>query len=258
MQYGSQQLASPGLAVQILRASKDLVITPQEFSEIIGIMTNIVSGVMVMGMVGVIFRSVASSFLPESKELPQTQVGTCYEDAWRFLIKTEEGELVHGSVESQGRRTGHAWVEFPTGFVWEPQTGSFMRLDTFKTAFKPREEAKYSPIQAAIIAARTGNFGPWMEEERRKWVRKTGPESQYFTDTEEVLASAYIQELKTGAWKKQLNRMTDEKFMVEVFWVPWYLEAERPERWEKWFDTENEATVFYKELGNMKQVRKMM
>jgi len=28
--------------------------------------------------------------------------GTCYEDAWRFLIREEEGELVHGSVQTRG------------------------------------------------------------------------------------------------------------------------------------------------------------
>lgn len=55
----------------------------------------------------------------------KTVLGTCYEDAWRFLIKEEEGELVHGSVQltEEGARVKHAWVELPTGYIWEPQTG---------------------------------------------------------------------------------------------------------------------------------------
>src|SRR4030042_1481569 len=72
-----------------------------------------------------------------AEKLPQTlpQTGTCYADAWRFLIKEEEGELIHGTLFSGGRRMGHAWVETPTGWVWEPETGTFFTVSGFKNAF---------------------------------------------------------------------------------------------------------------------------
>ena len=93
--------------------------------------------------------------------------GTCYEDAWRFLIKEEEGELIHGTVESLGRRIGHAWVELPTGFIWEPETRQFLKKADFEAIAKPQEEARYSVTEAAIMLARVGKHGPWTEEERQ-------------------------------------------------------------------------------------------
>jgi len=61
MQYGSQQLASPGLAVQILRASQDIVITPQEFSEIVGTITNIAVGIATTGIIGMLFGTLTKA-----------------------------------------------------------------------------------------------------------------------------------------------------------------------------------------------------
>lgn len=90
-----------------------------------------------------------------------TQVaGHCYHDAWRFLIREEEGELIHGSVISRGKRTNHAWVETETGYIWEPESGEFFSLEVFKT-FKPIEDARYSVEEAAIMVTRSGHSGPW-------------------------------------------------------------------------------------------------
>lgn len=52
----SQQLLTPELVVQVLRASQDFVITPQEFSEIMGTITNIAAGIMIAGILGILFR----------------------------------------------------------------------------------------------------------------------------------------------------------------------------------------------------------
>ena len=65
-------------------------------------------------------------------------IGTCYEDAWRFLIREEEGELVHGSVQTIGKRINHAWVELPS-FVWEPRSGEFIKKSDF---YEMAEELK--------------------------------------------------------------------------------------------------------------------
>lgn len=101
--------------------------------------------------------------------------GTCYADAWRFLIKEEEGELIHGTVFSGGRRMGHAWVETPTGYIWEPETGKYFTLLGFKDAFAPVVESRYTAEEAAIMAARTKNLGPWAEEERRQYLKEKSP-----------------------------------------------------------------------------------
>ncbi|MBA7578413.1 hypothetical protein ES708_20275 [subsurface metagenome] len=92
-------------------------------------------------------------------------IGTCYEDAWRFLIREEEGELVHGSVQTIGKRINHAWVELPS-FVWEPRSGEFIKKSDFYEMAEPREQARYTTEEAAIMAARTKNLGPWSAQER--------------------------------------------------------------------------------------------
>ncbi len=108
--------------------------------------------------------------------------GTCYPDAWRFLIKEEEGYLVHGSVVSYSlveypfglpdelRRIGHAWVETETGYIWEPQTKRFYTKGEFEGVAKPIEERRYTATEAAIMAARTSSHGPWTDEDRRMWL----------------------------------------------------------------------------------------
>lgn len=92
--------------------------------------------------------------------------GSCYEDAWRFLIKEEEGELVHGSVQTIGKRIDHAWVELPTGYIWEPESAEFMKKEHFYERARPEVHGRYTTEQAAIMAARTGNLGPWTANER--------------------------------------------------------------------------------------------
>lgn len=98
--------------------------------------------------IGIVFKG--HILTPEGKivevpehPLPQTlpQTGTCYADAWRFLIKEEEGELIHGSVQTIGKRINHAWVETETGFVWEPESGEFMKKSYFYERAQPQVEA---------------------------------------------------------------------------------------------------------------------
>ncbi len=77
-------------------------------------------------------------------------------------------------------------------------------------------------------------------------------------DIEGILASAYMKELQTGAWKKQLNEMTDGRYLVEVYWVPWISEVGRTEQWEKYFTDLKEAERFYQDLKTIAQTRKRM
>ncbi len=116
-------------------------------------------------------RKMGEIMLPKGDN-PNTAVGTCYTDAWRWLVKEESGTLVHGTVMSLGKRIGHAWVETDTGFIWEPLTGDFFRYNAWQAAAEPIEEHRYTVEEAAIMIARVGKHGPWTDEERMKWIGK--------------------------------------------------------------------------------------
>ncbi|MDP4280161.1 MAG: DUF192 domain-containing protein [Dehalococcoides mccartyi] len=101
--------------------------------------------------------------------------GTCYADAWRFLINKGEGKLVHGTVYSGNRRIGHAWVQSNKDFIWEPQTGRYFTNLGFRCDFAPIEESSYTPEEAAIMVARIRHFGPWTDEERSRHLGDKSP-----------------------------------------------------------------------------------
>lgn len=92
--------------------------------------------------------------------------GTCYEDAWRFILKEEEGELVHGTAIS----FGHAWVELPLGYIWEPYSKAYFTKEGFQALFDPVEEHRYTLEEALVMAVRSSNFGPWTSKERSRWI----------------------------------------------------------------------------------------
>jgi len=118
---------------------------------------------------GTTFRK---SFMPRhSSPATTTGEGTCYADAWRFLIKEGEGKLVHGTVYSGNRRIGHAWVVTDSDFILEPQTGKYFTNLGFRDSFAPIEESRYTPEEAAIMVARTRHLGPWSAEERHRYLK---------------------------------------------------------------------------------------
>jgi hypothetical protein len=117
------------------------------------------------------FRCYIPAFSQATKE-SNPDTGTCYEEAWRFLIKQEEGELIHGSVQTIGKRINHAWVELPTGYVWEPESGEFMKKSYFYERAEPIEEHRYTVEEAAIMLVRVGKHGPWTDEERARWLHR--------------------------------------------------------------------------------------
>jgi len=126
---------------------------------------------------GTIFRK---TFVPKRSSPATTNdkdkpAGTCYADAWRFLIKEGEGKLVHGTVYSGNRRIGHAWVQTNPDFIWEPQTGRHFTNLGFRCDFAPIEESRYSSEEAAIMVARARHFGPWTEEERQQYLKDRAP-----------------------------------------------------------------------------------
>ena len=146
-------------------------------------------------------------------EKPVSPTGTCYEDAWRFLIKEEEGELIHGSVESLGKRIGHAWVEFPTGFIWEPESRQFIKKADFQAMAKPQEEARYSGTEAAIMLARVGKHGPWTKEEKEEFLKGGNPIPEEVPAVPEVEREAkikYFRQQETK-WRETAYKIAEEE-----------------------------------------------
>ncbi|GAI04195.1 unnamed protein product, partial [marine sediment metagenome] len=97
------------LAMDLADIFEDEVVTSQELRSLSSTMVSMVTGaiepILVFGLLGMVIGMVTKLVSPNpgtGKYLGARSVseptGTCYEDAWRFLIKEEEGELVHGSV----------------------------------------------------------------------------------------------------------------------------------------------------------------
>ncbi|MDD5500786.1 MAG: DUF192 domain-containing protein [Candidatus Omnitrophica bacterium] len=146
------------------------------------------AGVMVMGMFTIsLVRDLTKKAVEEPRKKPllygpqgenllaDIATGTCYADAWRFMIKHSEGKLVHGTVYSGNRRIGHAWVQANPDFIWEPQTGRYFTNLGFRHDYAPIVNNAYTSEQAAIMVARTGHFGPWTGEERRRFLGDKSP-----------------------------------------------------------------------------------
>lgn len=175
-------------------------------NSIIGFATSIMVLGFLFGMTRFITKPLGN---PNTKVLPPVKKvkGTCYEDAWRFLIKEEEGELIHGSVQltEEGPRVKHAWVELPTGYIWEPQTGQYFTRKDFRV-LDPIEEHRYSVEEAAIMLARVGKHGPWTDEERAKWLRERhSTKTVYITAEAQSAMFDLIKGLRVKRWSTSLN-----------------------------------------------------
>lgn len=95
--------------------------------------------------------------------------GTCYPDAWRYVMRHTEGVLAHGTAISLGKRLGHAWVELPDGTVWEPSSQAIFPIERFYELVDPIVEDRYTADEAAHMVS-VGKHGPWTAEEREKHI----------------------------------------------------------------------------------------
>ncbi len=159
----------------LFRPGEEVSVSPSWMTGLIGLI-----GFVAMGFFMVIIsRDIVKEAFEEPEEkpvlLPETHSGTCYADAWRFVIREGEGELIHGTVYSGNRRIGHAWVETATGWIWEPETGKYFTDLGFRATFAPIIESQYTAEEAAIMAARTKHLGPWTEQERRRYLEGKSP-----------------------------------------------------------------------------------
>ena len=112
-------------------------------------------------------------------QLATERAGRCYQLAWRYLVKHDEGEMVHGSVLSAGRRINHAWIDLPSGFTYEPVSETYADTDGFYKTYSAEVHQRYTPTQAAILAAKTNTFGPW--DISQEMSPQTAPSEQELT-----------------------------------------------------------------------------
>ena len=103
-----------------------------------------------------------------------TRQGRCYILALEFLIKNEllnSYILIHGSVEARNpeakekKRIFHAWIETDAGYVYEPVTDSFIKLEDFERISNPIRIKSYSTMEAFLLANKNNHYGPWTEED---------------------------------------------------------------------------------------------
>jgi len=59
-------LITPGLVLQVAEAAEDYVVTPAEFSEIMGTVTTIFAGVAVAGFIGILTGAIIKGFTKET------------------------------------------------------------------------------------------------------------------------------------------------------------------------------------------------
>ncbi len=97
--------------------------------------------------------------------------GTCYHDAWQYVMRHAEAQpvLVHGTAVGFSGRVGHAWVELPDGTVWDPAGQAIFAIERYYQLVNPIVEDRYTVDEAATML-NVGWHGPWTAEERMKHI----------------------------------------------------------------------------------------
>ncbi len=104
----------------------------------------------------------AIEYMPASK----CKLGTCYKDAYEYLLKLKAGTLVHGAVQNRPGEPyeTHAWVDLLNGNIWEPQSNYIYPKDMFMARFEAKERVRYTYDEAVKMGKKTGKYGPWEEK----------------------------------------------------------------------------------------------
>ena len=73
--------------------------------------------------------------------------------------------LVHGSIQgANSPRIKHAWVELPSGVIWEPASNETWDKSAFATVFSPKIDHIYSDSVRNRNFVRFEHWGPWPTE----------------------------------------------------------------------------------------------
>jgi len=76
-------------------------------------------------------------------------------------------------------------------------------------------------------------------------------------DIKDVISSKCIKKYKTGYWKAQFNLLKSDRYMVEVYWFPYYLEGENNKSWFGIYNNKSDAEKIYQDI-NIKRLRRIL
>lgn len=98
----------------------------------------------------------------------------CFDNSWRLMVELIKDKpvkvqdtyrLVHAYVTNiEGRRFPHGWLEADGRAIDSARSKSdplVMDAEKYRNTMNAEEIIEYTPEQAMIKAARSGNFGPW-------------------------------------------------------------------------------------------------
>lgn len=100
----------------------------------------------------------------------------CFDNSWRLMMELVKGEpqevmdkykLVHAMVTNvEGKTFAHGWLELEGKVIDSSRSKDdplIMDVDKFRDVMNATNIIEYTPIEAMIKAARSGNLGPWDE-----------------------------------------------------------------------------------------------
>jgi hypothetical protein len=95
---------------------------------------------------------------------PESRKGRCYELAWHRINDTQEGILIHCSVQSfhLQKRIDHALIETEDGkFIWEPVVDRYFEKQAFYELYEIIEINRYTYEEVCVQTLKHETFGPW-------------------------------------------------------------------------------------------------
>ena len=109
-------------------------------------------------------------------EIQQRELLHCFDNSWRKLMEIIKGEpirvqdkykLVHAMVTNvEGRTFAHGWLELMGKVIDCARSMDdplVMDAAKYRDIMNAENVIEYTPEEAMIKAARTGNLGPWDE-----------------------------------------------------------------------------------------------
>lgn len=107
-------------------------------------------------------------------EIEQRELLHCFDNSYRLMMDLTKNEsqetsdkykLVHAFVTNiEGRRFAHGWLELNNKAIDCARSKDdplVMNAKKYRDVMNAENIIEYTPIEAMIKAARSGNFGPW-------------------------------------------------------------------------------------------------
>ena len=107
-------------------------------------------------------------------EVQTKELSHCFDNSWRLMMDNIKGEpvevqdkykLVHAYVTNvEGKRFPHGWLELNGKAIDSARSKDdplVMDAAKYRDLLNAENIIEYTPEQAMIKAARSGNLGPW-------------------------------------------------------------------------------------------------